>query len=189
MGHTDLSDNFVSAQGSAAEAPLFVLSFRHRDELASAVSHAGWHAIAARRADNAEQRFLASFAMVAVVDARGAFDDGLAAVRSLADAVEINAASLLVLVSRTDVDRLDELVAAGATHYLASPFKENELLQLCDLPSDMPFALPEAFVRSSAGGRLMSKVSWPGRRTFKAGAQQSARPCAGGLGRRHVTSV
>ena len=129
MGHTDLSDNFVSAQGSAAEAPLFVLSFRHRDELASAVSHAGWHAIAARRADNAEQRFLASFAMVAVVDARGAFDDGLAAVRSLADAVEINAASLLVLVSRTDVDRLDELVAAGATHYLASPFKENELLQ------------------------------------------------------------
>lgn len=129
MGHTELSDNFVSAQGSAAEAPLFVLSFRHRDELASAVSHAGWHAIAARRADNAEQRFLASFAMVAVVDARGAFDDGLAAVRSLADAVEINAASLLVLVSRTDVDRLDELVAAGATHYLASPFKENELLQ------------------------------------------------------------
>lgn len=129
MGHTEPSDNFASAQASAAEAPLFVLSFRHRDELASAVSQAGWHAIAARRADNAEQRFLASSSMVAVVDARGAFDDGLAAVRSLSDAVEINAASLLVLVSRTDVERLDALFAAGATHYLASPFKDQELLQ------------------------------------------------------------
>lgn len=129
MGPAEQSESLMSAPGSAAEAPLFVLSFRHRDELASSVSHAGWQAIAARRADNAEQRFLASSAMVAVVDARGAFEDGLAAVRALADAVEINAASLLVLVSRTDVDRLDDLVMAGATHYLASPFKENELLQ------------------------------------------------------------
>lgn len=129
MGPAEQSESLLPATGSTAEAPLFVLSFRHRDELASSVSHAGWQAIAARRADNAEQRFLASSAMVAVVDARGAFDDGLAAVRVLADAVEINAASLLVLVSRTDVDRLDAIVQAGATHYLASPFKENELLQ------------------------------------------------------------
>ena len=71
--------------------------------------------------------------MVAVVDARGAFDDGLAAVRALADAVEINAASLLVLISRTDVDHLDALVQAGATHYLASPFKDSELLQSLDV--------------------------------------------------------
>lgn len=129
MGAPDQPGIITSAHGNAAGAPLFVLSFRHRDELASAVSHAGWQAIAARRADNAEQRFLASSAMIAVVDARGAFEDGLAAVATLADAVEINAASLLVLVSRTDVDRLDALVHAGATHYLASPFKENELLQ------------------------------------------------------------
>jgi len=129
MGHGDTPESLKATQTSAVESPLFVLSFRHRDELASAVSLAGWQAIAARRADNAEQRFLASSSMVAVVDARGAFDDGLAAVRSLADAVEINAASLLVLVSRNDVDRLDALFEAGATHYLASPFKEQELLQ------------------------------------------------------------
>lgn len=129
MGAAEHSESMISPPGSAAGSPLFVLSFRHRDELASQVSHAGWQAIAARRADNAEQRFLASSAMVAVVDARGAFEDGLAAVRALAAAVEINAGALLVLLSRNDVDRLDALVEAGATHYLASPFKENELLQ------------------------------------------------------------
>lgn len=129
MRVAEISDSTASAHTNAAEAPLFVLSFRHRNELASVVSQAGWQAIAARRADNAEQRFVASGAMVAVVDGRGAFDDGLAAVRVLADAVEINAASLLVLISRTDVEQLDSLVKAGATHYLASPFKDNELLQ------------------------------------------------------------
>ena len=129
MKATEHSESLISPPGSAAGSPLCVLSFRHRDELASQVSHAGWQAIAARRADNAEQRFLASSAMVAVVDARGAFEDGLAAVRALADTVEINAGALLVLVSRNDVDRLDALVEAGATHYLASPFKENQLLQ------------------------------------------------------------
>ena len=129
MRVADKFENTVSAHASAAESPLFVLSFRHRNELATAVSLAGWQAIAARRADNAEQRFVASGAMVALVDARGAFDEGLAAVRALADAVEVNAASLLVLISRTDVDHLDTLVQAGATHYLASPFKDTEMLQ------------------------------------------------------------
>ncbi|MFM9853579.1 MAG: putative bifunctional diguanylate cyclase/phosphodiesterase [Sphingomonadaceae bacterium] len=105
------------------------MSFRHRDELASATANAGWQTIAARRADNAEQRFVASGAMIAVVDARGSFGDGLAAVRSLADAVEVNAAALLVLVSRTDIGSLDLLIEAGATHYLASPFKEAEFVQ------------------------------------------------------------
>ena len=129
MASADQPETLVSAHERAAGAPLFLLSFRHRDELASAVSRGGWQAIAARRADNAEQRFIASAAMIAVVDARGAFEEGLAAIRALADAVEVNAAALLVLVSRTDVEHLDALVEAGATHYLASPFKESEVLQ------------------------------------------------------------
>ena len=66
---------------------------------------------------------------MAIVDARGAFDEGIGAVRLLADAVEANAASLVVLLSRNDVTRLDAILAAGATHYLASPFGEAELLQ------------------------------------------------------------
>jgi diguanylate cyclase (GGDEF)-like protein len=113
---------------AASGAPLFLLSFRHRDELTATAERAGWLAIAARRADNAESRFIASGASVAVVDARGALPEGKEAVRSLADPAEANAAALLVLLSRTDADALDTLYADGATHFLVSPFSEAQFL-------------------------------------------------------------
>ncbi len=109
--------------------PLFVLSFRHRDELASTTAKFDWHPIAARRSEGAEQRFIASGAQIAIVDARGAFEEGLAGVRMLAEAVDANAAALLVLVSKNDIPKLDAVLEAGATHYLASPFGEAELGQ------------------------------------------------------------
>jgi diguanylate cyclase (GGDEF)-like protein len=114
---------------SGEAASLFILSFRHRDELLAAASHGGWRAIAARRAAGAEQRFIASGADLVVVDGRGAFDEAIGAIRALADPVEANAAALLALLSRNEVARLGEVFAAGATHYLASPFGEAELLQ------------------------------------------------------------
>jgi diguanylate cyclase (GGDEF)-like protein len=114
---------------AAGQTPVFFLSFRHRDELAAAAERAGWRALAARRAEGAERRFVASGASVAVVDARGAFEDGMAAARLLTDAVEANAAALLILLSRIDVARLNIVFATGATHYLASPFGEAELGQ------------------------------------------------------------
>jgi diguanylate cyclase (GGDEF)-like protein len=113
----------------AAQAPLFILSFNHRDELALAASRAGWQSIAARRKDSVEYRFVSSGAMIAVVDARGAFDDGLEAVAALSTAVEISAAALLVIVSRRDVARLDAMINVGATHYLAFPFSQTEFGQ------------------------------------------------------------
>jgi diguanylate cyclase (GGDEF)-like protein len=109
-------------------APLFILSFRHRDELTRLAEGAGWQPIAARRAANAEARFVASGASVAVVDARGAREEGEGAVRAIADAVEANAAALLVLVSRKDVAALDAFHLHGATHFLVSPFTEPQLL-------------------------------------------------------------
>ncbi|SMF78760.1 putative bifunctional diguanylate cyclase/phosphodiesterase [Allosphingosinicella indica] len=109
--------------------PIFILSFRHRDELTRTVEAAGWQPIAARRAANAEARFAASSAGVAIVDARGALAEGLDAVRALADAAEANAAALIVLVSRTDAEALDRVHAAGATHFLVSPFSDLQLLQ------------------------------------------------------------
>jgi len=109
-------------------APLFILSFRHRDELTRLAEGAGWQPIAARRGDQAEARFLASGASIAVVDARGALDEGLAAVRAVADAAEANAAALLVLVSRKDAKALDAFHQHGATHFLVSPFTEPQLL-------------------------------------------------------------
>ncbi|MDB5721354.1 MAG: bifunctional diguanylate cyclase/phosphodiesterase, partial [Alphaproteobacteria bacterium] len=113
---------------SGGAAPLFILSFRHRDELTGMAERAGWQPIAARRAENAESRFIASGAQVAVVDARGALAEGRDAVRSLADPAEANAAGLLVLLSRTDEAALEELYAAGATHFLVSPFSEQKFL-------------------------------------------------------------
>jgi len=110
-------------------APLFILSFRHRDELNRLAERGGWQPIAARRADNAEARFAGSGAAIAVVDARGALDEGLEAVRTLGDAVEANGAALLVLVSRNDGEALDRFLQRGATHFLVSPVAEAEFLQ------------------------------------------------------------
>ena len=107
--------------------PLFILSFRHRDELHRLAEAAGWEPIAARRDANAEARFLASGASVALVDARGAATEGVAAVRALGEAVEANAGALLVLVSRTDEELLDQLHELGATHFLVSPFSHEQL--------------------------------------------------------------
>jgi diguanylate cyclase (GGDEF)-like protein len=109
-------------------APLFILSFRHRDELTALAQSAGWQPIAARRSDHAEERFIASGAQVAVVDARGALAEGREGVRALADPAEANAAALLVLLSRTDESALEELHSEGATHFLVSPFSEAQLL-------------------------------------------------------------
>jgi DNA-binding response OmpR family regulator len=104
---------------------LFLLSFRYRDELAALSEAVGWQPLAARRSDHIERRFIASGADVAVVDARGALDDGLAAIRSLADAVEANGAALLVILTRRDAV-LEQALAAGATHYLLAPFSDQE---------------------------------------------------------------
>jgi len=109
-------------------APLFILSFRHRDELNQLAARGGWHAIAAGRADNAEARFAGSGASVAVVDARGALEEGLSAARALADAAEANGAALLVLLSRNDGAALERFFQAGATHFLMSPIAEAEFL-------------------------------------------------------------
>lgn len=111
-------------------ASLFVLSFRQRDELAALAAGAGWQVVAARRAAGAERRFLSSGAAVAVIDARGAASDGLAATRALSDTIEANGGALLVLVSRGDIGLLGDFHDAGATHFLASPSSETEFLQM-----------------------------------------------------------
>lgn len=114
---------------TSAPAPLFILSFRQRDELASLAAGAGWQVVAARRIGGAERRFLSSGAAVAVIDARGAPDDGLAAATLLGGAVEANGGAMIVLVSRGETATIAALYDAGATHFLASPFNDAELLQ------------------------------------------------------------
>jgi diguanylate cyclase (GGDEF)-like protein len=108
---------------------LFILSFRHRDELTRIAEAAGWQPIAARRSANAEGRFVSSGASVAVVDARGALDEGHEGVRTLGDTAEANASALLVLVSKKDGAAVDRFHAEGATHFLVSPFSDQQFVQ------------------------------------------------------------
>ncbi|MBX9797109.1 MAG: bifunctional diguanylate cyclase/phosphodiesterase [Sphingomonas sp.] len=123
----------ASEEGSTvpdgALTPLFVLSFRQRDELAALAARGGWQVIAARRADGVAERFAASGASVAVVDARGALGDGLAAVAALGGPAAARGAALLVLVSRGDTGSVAAFHDAGATHFLSSPHSEVEFVQ------------------------------------------------------------
>jgi EAL domain-containing protein (putative c-di-GMP-specific phosphodiesterase class I)/GGDEF domain-containing protein/CheY-like chemotaxis protein len=112
-----------------ANPMLFLLSFRQRDELSTLYAHAGWQVVAARRRDAAAQRFRTSGAHIAVVDARGALEDGLAALHDLANPVADAPGALVALLSKGDSDRLDDVLAAGATHFLVSPVTETELAQ------------------------------------------------------------
>ena len=110
-------------------APLFILSFRHRDALAALAARGGWHVVAARRGEGVVDRFAASAAGVAVVDARGALADGLAATAALGDAAAAAGAALLILIARGDLDSLGQFFEAGATHFLVSPQSEAELIE------------------------------------------------------------
>jgi len=114
---------------SAGATPLFILSFRQRDELAALAGGAGWQVVAARRAAGVERRFLASGSAVVVLDARGALDEGLASARTLGGTIEANGGAMLALVSRGDHEAIGALYEAGATHFLSSPFGETEFIQ------------------------------------------------------------
>jgi diguanylate cyclase (GGDEF)-like protein len=105
---------------------LFLLSFRQRGELSTIAAEAGWRVVAARRGDGAARRYLGSGSALAVLDARGALGDGLAVAKAFGEAARVRGGALLVLVSRDDVAALGDFHAAGATHFLASPFTEAE---------------------------------------------------------------
>src|ERR1700761_1500623 len=119
----------TSEEAPAGSTPLFMLSFRQRDELARMAERAGWAAIAARRSEGLERRFLASGASVVVIDARATLAEGLSAARQLADAVQANGAALLFLIGRREASAVAAAFEAGATHYLSMPFAEGEFAQ------------------------------------------------------------
>lgn len=109
--------------------PLFILSFRQRDELAAMAARAGWRPIAARRNEGLAARVMASGAQVVVIDARGAAEDGLSAIRAIGDGAQAAGHAVLLMVSRNDVGVLDAALDAGATHFLVSPVPEAEFAQ------------------------------------------------------------
>ena len=151
-------------------APLFILSFRQRDELNRIAEASGWQPIAARRGANAEGRFVASGAAVALVDARGAPAEGVAAVRSLGDAVEANSGALLVLLSRNDEGLLGELHDHGATHFLVSPFSDTQLRHALHFAARHASRLGGERPNRIAPEQVGERVSWrwrPGERALQ----------------------
>lgn len=124
--------------------PLFLLSFRHRDDLAAVAKRSRRRVIAARRMAAVERRFINSGAAIAIVDARDALVEGLSACKMLAGTTRWVGAALLVILNRSDIDLLEQFLEAGATHYLISGFGDQEFLQM------LRFA--DRFVRRLAGG-------------------------------------
>jgi len=117
-----MSEDFTVIESANADAaPVFVLSFRQRDEVAAAAAGGGWRVVAARRSDALERRFLSSGAAVAVIDARGALSEGMDAARVLGPTIEAHGAAMLILVSQSDTVHMRHFFDAGATHFLSSP--------------------------------------------------------------------
>jgi EAL domain-containing protein (putative c-di-GMP-specific phosphodiesterase class I)/GGDEF domain-containing protein len=112
-----------------AATSLFALSFRQSAEIAQIAASAGWQADVLAQADDVAAAYLASGAAVAVVDARGALDQGLAATQALGGLIATNGDALVVLVSRGDIGAIGEFFELGATQFLASPMSEGELVQ------------------------------------------------------------
>ena len=137
-----MSEAAAGIGAAKAKLPLFLLSFHNRNDLATAVEAAGWQAIAARRSAGLERRFIGSGATIAIIDARGATEEALAACDAVGPAVASAGSALLAIVDdKTDVGRFH---AAGATHYLAAPFDEAEL--------GIAIRFADRFVERVAGG-------------------------------------
>lgn len=106
---------------------LFILSPGDRDGLSQHARQAGWGAMAARRATDAAQRFLHSDAQIALVDMRGVRDGDMKLVTSLVPAVDAGGGALIALVAAQDMVSVPRLLEAGATHFLAAPFSQEQL--------------------------------------------------------------
>jgi diguanylate cyclase (GGDEF)-like protein len=154
-GRDDIS---TSDDAPAGSTPLFMLSFRQREELARMAERAGWSAISARRSEGLERRFLASGATVVVIDARDTLAEGLSAARALADAVQVNGAALLFLTGRREASAVAAAYEAGATHYLSSPFAEGEFAQALRFAARHAERLARGH-RTAAGNRARAPVA------------------------------
>ncbi|MGW8136421.1 putative bifunctional diguanylate cyclase/phosphodiesterase [Sphingomonas zeae] len=106
---------------------IFALSFHHPAMLDEAIIRGGWAiwSMAPRdgeppAGDILVGAFLASEARVALIDARGAGDEGLRAAQALGAVIAATGAAMMVAVPDSDADTLHAFLAAGVTHILAS---------------------------------------------------------------------
>ena len=87
--------------------------------MAAKISGFGWRVSSARRSDDLSGRFLASNALIAVVDLRKAEIEGLTAIMTLSEIAERSGVALLALADQHEQPRIAEKChEAGATHFL-----------------------------------------------------------------------
>jgi len=97
---------------------LFLLSFGHRDPLAATISSYGWRVSSARRSKDLRNRFLASNALVAVIDMRDETTSALSAIEEVAMIAKAGGIAILALGDLSSCPDIAELsYTAGATHF------------------------------------------------------------------------
>ncbi len=95
------------------------MSFSERDPLAARISGFGWRVSSARRSQDLGGRFLASNALIAVVDLRKAEIEGLTAIMNLSEVTEGSGIAILVLADQHEQPKIAaKCYEAGATHFL-----------------------------------------------------------------------
>lgn len=102
-----------------------VLSPRYPNDLAMNVTAAGMFPRVERHALEAVARCRADQLRIAVVDARGAYAQGLEMARTLGSAIAALKGGMLVLLSRSNAGDADTMREAGATRVLVSPFNND----------------------------------------------------------------
>lgn len=129
---------------------LFLLSFSNRDSLATEISAFGWQVSSARRGDDLVSRFLASNALIAVVDLRGSHSGGLKAIYKLSELAKNSGIAIVALAdSSVEADAAEQCYDAGATHFLEM---SNDL---ADIQQTLNFAY--RFVEQMRGGSEFTK--------------------------------
>jgi len=106
---------------------LFVVSTTGDDTLPAVARDHGWRLVADGGGDDVAARALASGADLMLVDARADGPGGVAEVQALGGLAAATGIALLALTA--DGDRLADLMAAGATHFLIDRGDDAELLQ------------------------------------------------------------
>lgn len=104
---------------------VLVLSPRYPNDVAMNVQAAGMVPRVERLVVEAVARCRNDHIRIAVVDARGAFAQGLEMARILAPAIAAQKGGMLVLLSRGNAADAEALRAAGATRVLVSPFNND----------------------------------------------------------------
>lgn len=137
------------AEVQDALAPLLILSFRHRGELADEVSALGHRVIAARRTDGIARRFLSLNCRLVIIDARQAPIEALKAVERLSELVRSVGGSMVLLYDRRDSDYTVAFADAGVSAMLADPWQAAELQATLRL-ADRAAAIPQPY-RPSGG--------------------------------------